>query len=58
MYSHTELDITVNIHGFNKCVFQILLVICIFVEYLFIKDLLDKIKFGFGMNIIYLLPSN
>lgn len=56
MYSHTQLDITVNINGFNKRVFQILAVIGVFVEYLFLQDLFDKIKPGFRMNVIYLLP--
>lgn len=54
MNSHTQLDITENINGFNKGIFQILALMDILVEYLLLQDLFDKIKFGFKMNVIYL----
>lgn len=46
MYSHTQLDITVDMNGFKQHVFQILAVIGIFVEDLLLQDLFDKIKSG------------
>lgn len=44
MNSHTQLDITGNINGFHKFVFQSLAVMDILVEYLLLQDLFDKIK--------------
>jgi len=55
MYSHTQVDITVNLKGFNKHVLQIIALIDILVEYLFLQGLFDKITSGFRMNVIYLL---